>query len=126
MKKIFTLGFLFVSMCLFCMRYPSELSGKSVADCSKPTVPDSYNPDSSGIVAEIYDFQQKLVGYDESWSRNSQYIHFGGSTELAGSIYWDGKDMNGNTLGPGEYLYKISILSKNSKNCNCSHMFITE
>jgi hypothetical protein len=112
---------------LSCCRFPSQLEGKSIADCDTPTIPSAYDGTdtaNASAVIEIYDFQQRLIQYGEHLS----YFPID-SSPSAGTyltyLYWNGMDLEGNAVDPGKYLVKITVVSVRDTSCRCNEVVIT-
>jgi hypothetical protein len=124
MRKFFLL-ILLISF-FSCLRFPSQLDGKSIADCSKATIPSSYDgTDTTKVtcVIEIYDFQQRLVNYGESnlhYSIVPRDLQNGYTT----TFYWSGEDLNGDVVDPGKYLMKLSAADAYDTACRCTEILV--
>ena len=72
-----------------------------------------YDQDFYGFV-EIYDFNKRLVAYSQDSNGTGLYY------------IWDGKDMNGNPVGPGKYVTKISVIDyvRGQNQCLCSDVYV--
>ncbi|MBN2189022.1 MAG: hypothetical protein JW699_06180 [Chitinispirillaceae bacterium] len=110
---------------LSCWRFPSQLEGKSIADCDTPTIPAAYDGTdtaNASAVIEIYDFQQRLIQYGEHLS----FFSIDSSSSAGTFFYWNGKDLEGNTADPGKYLVKITVVSVRDTSCQCSEVIIIQ
>lgn len=121
MKQIIFLLLLFL---VDCSNYPVQFNDQKVADCSTPTKPrfPIIDTTKTAAVIEIYDFEQKLINYDET---DNVLVSWPGTLDsMEISIYWNGNDMKGDPVDPGKYLVKLSTFHNKEEHCSCSNIFI--
>ncbi len=101
---------------LGCFNSPTQFQSTYGLDCSKVTMPKTKPSDTTKIFGfvEIYDFNKRLVAYSQDSNGTGLYY------------IWDGKDMNGNPVGPGKYVTKISVIDyvRGQNQCLCSDVYV--